>query len=304
MVSGQINGRDARIRTVAWNPGLAGLLAPSLAVMLLLFGGGLILGALQALGHLPGAGMTELTTAHFTRVLFDPDFLTSLGLTFHIALTSTVIAAIVSVALALAFTRWAVRSRLVHFVLQVPLTVPHLVVAVAMLFLLAPAGLVARLAAGAGLIASPGEFPLLVNDRWAIGILLVYVWKEIPFITLMLLSVLQNAGGELIEVGRTLKAGPWQRLRYILLPVIAPSLAAACLIVFAFTFGAFEVPYLLGRTHPMSLPVWAYKSYTDVDLAARPEGIAIGLIIALVVMGAVALSVWLNRLAAGRGNWR
>lgn len=302
MVSGRKNGHDARTRAVPWNLRLAGLLAPALAVMILLFGGGLILGALQALGQLPGAGMAELTTAHFTRVITDPDFLTSLGLTFHIALTSTVIAAIVSVALAL--TRWAVRIRLVHFVLQVPLTVPHLVVAVSMLFLLAPAGLIARLAAGAGLIASPGEFPLLVNDRWAIGILLVYVWKEIPFITLMVLSVLQNTGGELIEVGRTLKAGPWQRLRFILLPVIAPSLAAACLIVFAFTFGAFEVPYLLGRTYPMSLPVWAYRSYMDVDLAARPEGIAIGLIIALVVMGAVALSVWLNRLTAGRGSWR
>jgi putative spermidine/putrescine transport system permease protein len=304
MVSGQINGRDVRTRAGGWNPRLAVLLAPALAVMLLLFGGGLALGALQALGHLPGAGMAELTADHFTRVLLDPDFPTSLGLTFHIALTSTVIAAIVSVLLALALTRWAVSSRLVHFVLQVPLTVPHLVVAVSMLFLLAPAGLIARLAAGAGLIASPGEFPLLVNDRWAFGILLVYVWKEIPFITLMVLSVLQNAGGELLEVGRTLKAGAWQRFRFILLPVIAPSLAAACLIVFAFTFGAFEVPYLLGRTYPMSLPVWAYRSYMDVDLAARPEGIAIGLIIALVVMGTVALSVWLNRLARGRETGR
>jgi hypothetical protein len=50
----------------------------------------------------------------------------------------------------------------------------------------------------------------------------------------------------------------------------------------------------------MSLPVRGYKSYADVDLAARPEGIAIGLIIALVVMGAVALAVWLNRLAGSR----
>jgi ABC-type spermidine/putrescine transport system permease subunit II len=99
----------------------------------------------------------------------------------------------------LALTRWAVHNRLVQFVLQVPLTVPHLVVAVSMLFLLAPAGLAARLAAALGLIASPGQFPLLVNDRWAVGILLVYIWKEIPFITLMVLSVLQNAGGELSE---------------------------------------------------------------------------------------------------------
>jgi putative spermidine/putrescine transport system permease protein len=292
---------DARTRRIRWNLRLAGMLAPALAVMGLLFGGGLILGGLQALGHLPTAGMDELTGRHFTRVLCDPDFLRSFGLTLYIALTSTVAAAAISVALALALTRLAIRSRVVHFMLQVPLTVPHLVVAVSMVFLLSPAGLIARLAATVGLIASPADFPLLVNDRWSVGILLAYVWKEIPFITLMVLSVLQNAGDELIEVGRTLKAGPWQRFRFILLPTVLPSLGAACLIVFAFTFGAFEIPFLLGRTFPMTLPVWAYKSYSDVDLAARPEGIAIGMLIAAVVLGAVVLSRWLPRLVGHRG---
>jgi putative spermidine/putrescine transport system permease protein len=110
-----------------------------------------------------------------------------------------------------------------------------------------------------------------------------YVWKEVPFITLMTLSVLGTTGIELLEVGRTLKAGPWQRFRFITLPTIFPSLSAAALIVFAYTFGAFEVPFLMGRTYPMLLPVWAYKSYSDVDLMARPEGIATGLVIAAVI---------------------
>jgi putative spermidine/putrescine transport system permease protein len=289
---------DAQTRPIRWNWRLAGLLVPALAVIVLLFGGGLLLGGLQALGHLPAAGMDQLTGRHFTRVLADPDFLRSFGLTLYIALTSTLAAAVISVILALALTRLAVHRRSVHFVLQIPLTVPHLVVAVSMVLLLAPAGLLSRLAAAVGIIGSPADFPLLVNDRWSAGILAAYVWKEIPFITLMILSVLHNAGNELIEVGRTLKAGPWQRFRYILLPVIRPSLGAACLIVFAFTFGAFEVPYLLGRTHPMTLPVWAYRSYSDVDLVARPEGIAIGMVIAAVVLGAVVLSRW---FASGLG---
>jgi putative spermidine/putrescine transport system permease protein len=292
---------NARTREGPGRFRLAVLLGPALAVTLILFGGGLLLGGLQALGHLPAAGLDRLTLAHFQRVVTDPDFLKSMGLTVYISATSTLAAAAVSVALAMALTRLADTYRVLHFVLQIPLTVPHLVVAVSMVFLLSPAGIISRLSAAAGIVDSPADFPLLVNDRWSVGIILAYVWKEIPFITLMVLAVLKQSGTELIDVGRTLKAGPWQRFRYITLPTIFPSLGAACLIVFAFTFGAFEVPFLMGQTFPMTLPVWAYKNYSDIDLMARPEGIAIGLIIAVVAVSAVVLSQVLIQFARKRG---
>jgi len=286
------------------DPGLRAigpLVAPALAVVTLLFGGGLLLGFWQSLGYLPAAGMQVLSLRHFSAVVADPDFFRSLMLTFYISATSTVIAALVSVAMALVLSRLAQRHRSVHFIFQIPLTVPHLVIAIAVMFMLAPAGLFSRLALKLGLIEGSAAFPLLVNDSWAVGIISAYVWKEVPFITLMILSVLRRSGGQLLEVGKTLKANARQRFFYITLPTISPSLAAACLIVFAYTFGAFEVPFLLGRTYPMTLPVWAYKNYSDVDLLARPEGIAIGLIIAAVVIAAVVASQWLAKAARRRG---
>ncbi|MGD8283045.1 MAG: ABC transporter permease subunit [Desulfobacterales bacterium] len=267
-----------------------------------LFGGGLALGLIQSLGYLPAAGMDSLTVIHFTNVLGDPDFIDSLLLTLYISVTSTVVAALISIAMSLILVSVAEKNRLVHFVFQIPLTVPHLVIAVAVVFMLAPAGLVSRMAIKLGIIDSSALFPLLINDRWGIGILLTYVWKEIPFITLMILAVLRHSGMELLDVGRTLNASSWQRFRYITLPTISPSLGAACLIVFAYTFGAFEVPFLLGQTYPMMLPVWAYKNYSDVDLLARPEGIATGLVIAGVVLVAVVLSQALTHAARRRGG--
>lgn len=269
---------------------LFGLLGPALGTMLILFGGGLTLGLLQALGYLPAWGFSRIGVHHFAHVLHDPDFAKSLVLTLYIAITSTLIAAVISVVLALSLLRWAADRQIVHFMLQIPLTVPHLVIAISIIFLLAPAGMVSRLCSSLGIINSPAEFPLLINDGWAVGILAVYIWKEIPFITFMLLSVLHNMGTELLEAGATLKASRLQRFTHITLPIIAPSLGAACLIVFAFTFGAFEVPYLLGRTYPLALPVWAYKNYSDIDLLARPEGIAIGLIIAAIVILAIVVA--------------
>ncbi|MEX1352720.1 MAG: ABC transporter permease subunit, partial [Desulfobacterales bacterium] len=222
------------------------LVGPALLVVVVLFGGGLALGLIQSLTQLSTAGLDALTFEHFANVLSDPDFLNSLVLTLYISATSTAIAAALSIILALVLVSLLEKYRLVHFIFQIPLTVPHLVIAVAVVFMLSPTGFFSRLAIKFGLIESSAAFPLLINDRWGVGIIMAYVWKEIPFITLMILSVLRHTGVELLEVGRTLKAGPWQRFRYIILPTISPSLGAACLIVFAYTFGAFEIPFILG----------------------------------------------------------
>ena len=277
------------------------LIGPALCTILVLFGGGLVLGLMQALGYLPAVGFSTISLHHFAHILQDPDFGKSLILTLYIATTSTLTAAVISVLLALSLIRWAADSRIVHFFLQVPLTVPHLVIAISIILLLSPAGIISRLFSSLEIIKTPAEFPLLVNDSRGIGILTVYIWKEIPFITFMLLSVLKNMGVELLEAGATLNASRMQRFTHITLPVIAPSLGAACLIVFAFTFGAFEVPFLLGRTYPLTLPVWAYKSYSDIDLLARPEGIAIGLIISAIVITAIVLSQILLHFGRRRG---
>jgi putative spermidine/putrescine transport system permease protein len=272
-----------------------------LLVVLVLFGGGLFLGGLQSLGHLPAAGLTVISLKHYTNIIADPDFFKNLGLTIYISSISTVIAALISVVAAILLTKFRASRRLVDFVFQIPLTVPHLVIATAIIFLMAPSGLMSRALQAIGFIDNPSQFPLMINDSWGIGIILTYVWKEVPFITLMVLAVLNNQGSELLDAARTLHANRWQRFRYVVLPIIFPSLGAACLIVFAYTFGAFEVPYLLGQTYPMTMPVWAYRNFSDIDLMSRPEGIATGLIITAVVAVAIVLSQVLLQVARRRG---
>ena len=300
---GHMNGGRAPGRLPMRRVGLVAALLPVFLVVGLLFGGGLALAFLQAMGQFPAAERHTLSLVHFQHVFSDPDFMRSLGLTFYISSVSTLMATGLSILFAMILLTLSERYRWLHLILQVPLVVPHLVVAVAMMFLLSPTGLFARLAHALHLIDSSSRFPLLVNDPLAIGIISVYVWKEIPFITLMIFSVLRHNGPELLQVGRTLNAGRWQRFRYIVLPMIFPGLAAAALIVFAYTFGAFEVPYLLGQTWPMTLPVWAYRNYSDIDLMARPEGIAAGIVIAVVVTICVLAAYGLVRTARTRGGW-
>lgn len=276
---------------------IALLLAPALLVIGVLFSGGLVEAILQSLGYLPAIGRTHLTLAAYREVLGDPAFLRSLALSLYIAVAATALATTLAILAALALRRS--RTRFATLVFQFPITVPHLVAAVGMSFLLSQAGLVARLAYALGLISQPDQFPALVHSRYSIAIIATYVWKETPFITLVVLSVLRGMTDELEQVAQTLGANAWQRLRFVVLPGIAPGVMVASLIVFAFCFGAFEVPLLLGRTSPQTLPVMALEKYRSIDLGERPAAMAITVIIAAVTTVITLIYLRVNRNAGG-----
>ncbi len=262
-----------------------------------LFSGGLVAALVQSLGYLPAIGQTEVSFEAYRRVLGDEGFLDSLLLTLYVAGASTGISTVLAVLGALALRRSSGRISAVVF--QLPITIPHLVAAVGIALVVSQTGLGARLAAALGLIGEPREFPALLYDPYSVGIILTYVWKEMPFIALVVLAALRGVAGELEEVAQTLGANAWQRFWYVVFPVISPGIIAASLIVFAFTFGAFEVPYLLGKSYPTILPVMAYNEYRDLDLASRPAAMAINVLIALIT--AVIAAAYL-RLARNLGR--
>ncbi len=258
------------------------LLAPALAVIILLFLGGLITGLLRSLNYFPLIGLNDFNFEAYVAIFTDNGFIQSLVLTFHIAFTSTLISCILAVAAALLLRPAFRGKRIVHFFFSLNLTIPHLVGAIGVLYLFQNSGLVSRIMTGLDLISKPADFPAMVFDPWAIGIIIQYVWKEIPFIGVIVLAILLSVGEDYESVARSLGANRWQAFRQVTLPLIMPGVVSASVIVFAFTFGAFEIPYLLGRTFPAALPVLAYQSYTDVDLAARPQAMAMAMVIAFI----------------------
>jgi putative spermidine/putrescine transport system permease protein len=256
------------------------LLAPALVVLGGLFLMGLGLTLLRSFRYLPALGMTEPDLTAYTAILASPGFLGSLALSLWIASASTVIAATLALASAMLLRQTFPGRTVISFLFQLNLTVPHIVGAIGILYLFSQSGAFARLAHAAGLIATPADFPVLTHDPYAIGIILLYVWKELPFITLILLASLQSIGEDHEAAARSLGATRWQAFRHVLLPMLMPGLLSASALVFAFAFGAYEVPLVLGAHAPKALPVLAWQAYTDTDLATRPEAMAMAMIIA------------------------
>jgi putative spermidine/putrescine transport system permease protein len=258
------------------------LLTPALLVIVLLFLGGLMLGLARSFNYMPVIGLTDFNFDAYISVFTNPEFYQSLGLSLYIAVAATAIATVLAVASALLLRETFAGKRIITFFFQLNLTIPHIVGAVAMLFLLTQSGFLSRITHFFGLIERPSDFPIMIYDSYSLGIIIQYVWKETPFMGLITLAILQSIGDDYEAVAQSLGANRWQRLFHVIIPLITPGVMRAYVVAFAFTFGAFEVPYLIGQTYPAALPVLVYHRYTDVDLALRPEAMAMALVLAVI----------------------
>jgi len=258
------------------------MVAPAVTVILVVFGGGVMMGVVQSLGYLPVLGLTQITLQYYVETLTDVRFYTALGLTFTIAACSTLLATALALGAAMVLRKSVRGSGIITLIYQLPLPVPHLVAAAGLVMLLTQSGLAARALYHVGIIGQPADLPPIFFDRNSLGIVLVYVWKEAPFIGLVLLAVLKGTAVDYDDVASTLGASQWQRFRYVLLPLLLPGILATSVIVFAFMFGSFEIPLLLGARYPEVLPVMAYRLYVNPDLTQRPEAMTIGILISII----------------------
>ncbi|MEM7441878.1 MAG: ABC transporter permease subunit [Pseudomonadota bacterium] len=281
------------------------MLGPTVLIILVLFFGSLGFGFLQSLGFQPQIGNTDLNFDAYISVMFSEEhsrrFWAGLALTFWVAIASTFISAALAIAIALLLRRTFFGKRLAVFLFQLNLPIPHLVIAIGMLLVFSQSGLLSRVAGELGIISSPRDFPVLVRDSSGIGIILAYVWKEIAFFGIIVMAILQSLGEDYEAVAQSLGANRWQRFRYVTLPLIMPGLMSASIIVFAFTFGTYEVPRILGIRFPEMLPVMALDFFLNPDLNARAEGMALSIIIAVIVLILVLIYMYISARTIRKG---
>lgn len=261
---------------------IALLLAPALLVVGVFFIGGVSQAVLQSLGRQPILGETDWSLDAYRATFADPAFRASIGLTLRVTLISTTLATVAGVGIALAVRRVARRG--MTTLLQSTLAIPHLVAALCIGLLLAPSGSISRIGNAVGLAPDASAFPELTGDAFGWGIIASYTWKEAPFIAIVALAAMSQHVVDLENAARTLGAGAWRRFTGVTLPMIAPPVAAASLLVMAFAAASYEVPRLLGRPFPATLPVVAFERFRDSDLAVRPQAMVIATVLAVLTL--------------------
>lgn len=194
-----------------------------------------------------------------------------------LAAGSTVIATTLGTMAALSFARYRIAGKtLLRLLLFVPVTVPWLIIATAMLVFFFWAGI------GRGLHA----------------MLLAHVALSLPYVIVIVGARLASFPLELEEAASTLGATPWQTFRRVSAPLIAPGIVAAALFSFAISFDQFATSYFLSAPGVSTLPV---EIYAAIRRGFTPEINAISAIVITISMGMMLVFARLFRFSGAAG---
>jgi len=263
------------------------LLVPFL-LFLALFLYGVINAILEGFGLMPSLGLTALTTDYYAKAFTGSDLSASILYSLYLAGVSSIIAIILGIVISAAVTRARLGQVGQLAGIQIPIMTSHSVAVLFIISMFAGTGLVARALYAGGIIADTTTFPTVVGAVSGWGIILVYVWKEAPFVAFCIITLMAHMGDRYAEAAACLGANPLQTFFAVTLPLCRGALTKAFLVIFAFAFGSYEVPFLLGATLPKALPVLAYIEFQSPDLLNRPYAMAINGIMAVI---ALALSI-------------
>ncbi|MEP4815377.1 MAG: carbohydrate ABC transporter permease, partial [Hyphomicrobiales bacterium] len=103
-------------------------------------------------------------------------------------------------------------------------------------------------------------------DGTKIGIILVYVAMNLPFVIWILQSFIVQVPIQLEEAARMDGAGPFQVFFLVVLPIIKPGLAAASIFTFRIAWNEFLLANALADRNSRTVPVTIVNSLTEYDI--------------------------------------
>jgi multiple sugar transport system permease protein len=143
--------------------------------------------------------------------------------------------------------------------------------------------------------------PIWFNHRWlALGSdIVVYIWKWMPFWTLIFLAARMRIPGEIYDSAEIDGATGWRRFVHITLPLLANLYLVCTLLSTLWTVGDFTTVYLVSGGGPAgSTEVLATLGFHYAFDAAKPALGVVAVISALPVLLSVAIGL-MRRLRTG-----
>ena len=209
------------------------------------------------------------TLGWYLKVLQDEDFQASLSFSAMLAVATTCGALLLGVPAAFAVTRHTFPGRAAaSAILLSPLIFPVLITGVALLQLFARIG----------------------SDNTPLNMLIAHVLVTTPYVVRTVTASLTLVDTTLEDAARTLGAGRWRVFRRIIIPQIAPGLAAGALFAFMISFDNFPISLWLADAQHNPVPLLVFQMIGNVF---EPSIAAIS---TLMIMLAMIIVVVLERI--------
>ena len=185
--------------------------------------------------------------------------------TLFVVIATVVIALVVAylLALYLRFVHSGI-AKSIGTLYLLPRFVPAMCAVYAMITIIRDSGLINRIGLHFGMNLKLG---LMYH---ASGMIIMNLWFNIPFATMIITAALSGISTSIVESARDVGAGKLRIFFKMILPLSIGDVMIAATFVFMSNISSFTTPYLIGANHPMMLGVYLRKQFSsrNYELAA------------------------------------
>jgi thiamine transport system permease protein len=219
-----------------------------------------------------------ITGTPFLDVIASPRIQFIIIFTFSQAILSTIMVVLIGLPGAFLIARLRFRGKsLVKAMMIVPFVLPPIVVVVGFLQMFGANGIIDSI-----LMWFQGSTSSVFNLATGVpGIILAHTFYNVPLVLLMVSASLERLNPEIEESAEILGASSYQRLRYITVPHIMPSLLASAVLTFMFCFMSFPIVLAFGRGVYLTIEAQIYNAFRVFDYGQASSLTLIQIIVTL-----------------------
>ncbi len=230
------------------------LLTPGVGYLIVFFGGPLLSALIGSFRMEDGS----FTLSFYERIFTRPSMIRGLRTSIYYGVMPVIVSLILSVPLALLIRKNFLGRKLFSGLYKLPMAVPGIIVGLMVIVVFERGGFLDRLVAPVGL-----EMPKLVRDDWGVGVILASVWKQIPFMTLIITSAFAAIPEDIRYASRTLGASRLKTVLFVEVPLAMPGITAAILLTFIGSMGSYAIPDIVGPPTARPLSVLMVQEFNQ-----------------------------------------
>ncbi len=211
-----------------------------------------------------GEATREWTFDHVNRMMTDFRFDDSLITTLLMTVLIVPVQFVIAILMALVLQSNIRGSGLFLYIYAIPLGISDLVAGILWFAIFTQRGFLNSLLVTTGITNQPIIFIQASNIQWMIfAVVLAEIWRATSIVMVIVVSGLQSIPRDYLEAGEVFGAGLGRRLRYIILPLLKPSLQVALILRTILALQTFAV--LIAITGGNIITVLANETYRWYD---------------------------------------
>jgi putative spermidine/putrescine transport system permease protein len=264
------------------------MILPGVGFIILFLGSSIFLTIAQSFGWFSVTGRSQFTLVNW-KTLWERETLDSLVFSLKMGILSSIGTLIFAFPVALFLRKGGAGKRFLSSLIKIPLFIPALVAAFLILNLISYHGVVNEVLLALHIIKEPLR---MLNDPFGWGVVAIQIWKNLPFVLLIVSASLASIRDDIIDAARNLGAGAFSILFRIYIPLAMPGILVSMILMFIKAFGDFPITSVAGPNYPPSIALRMRNTATlfqEWDKAA---------VMGVIIIGTTLVMTWLySRLA-------